>query len=78
MYIDCNLNHYPVATKMGITVSGGSTQYLQLGVYIDCNLNNCLVATKDVVQYQAEALSICNLEGTSIATRTTVWLQLKG
>jgi hypothetical protein len=63
---------------MGITVSGGSTQYLQLRVYIDCNSNNYSVETKEVVQYQAEALSICNSECTSFANRTIVRLQLKG
>jgi hypothetical protein len=54
--------------ERGSTVSGGSTQYLQLRVYIDCNSP---VTTDGVVQYQAESLSTLNLECTSIATRTT-------
>jgi hypothetical protein len=78
VYIDCNSNYCPVATKGVLQISGGSTQYLQLGVYIDCNSNYCPVATEVVVHYQAGALSICNLECISIATRTTVRLQLEG
>jgi hypothetical protein len=36
------------------------------------------VATEEVVQYQAGALTIYNSECISIATRTTVGVQLKG
>jgi hypothetical protein len=55
-----------------------STWYLQLRVHIDCNSNHYPIATEGVLQYQAEALSICNSEFTSIATRTTIHLQLRG
>jgi hypothetical protein len=50
---------------MGSTVSDGSTQYLQLEVYIDYNLNHYPAETEGVIQYQAEALSICNSKCTS-------------
>jgi hypothetical protein len=55
-----------------------STWYLQLRVHIDCNSNHYPIATEGVLQYQAGALSICNSEFTSIATRTTIHLQLRG
>jgi hypothetical protein len=59
----------------GSTLSGESTQCLQLGVCINLyNSNHSPVATEGLVQYEAEALSICNSEDIIIATRNTVGL----
>jgi hypothetical protein len=70
----CNSMCISIATRTTVRlqlkgiVSGRSIEFLQLGMDIDCNLNHCPVATKGVVQYQVEALNICNLEYTLIAT----------
>jgi hypothetical protein len=61
--------------RRGITVSDGSTQYLQLEVYIDCNSNHCPVATRrgntisgrSTQDLQMFAYSNCNYDNSLVA-----------